>query len=149
MERHVSGFLRSALAWLVLGSAFGGAMALHPAWIVYRPAHVHMLLLGFVTMMIAGVAYHVIPRFTMARLHSTPLARLHLVIANIGLVLMVTGFIWRVHGPATGGALLGVGGLASVAGTWAFAWNLWRTLDQAVPTPSRLPTARPLPTAPH
>ena len=28
------------------------------------PSHMHMVLLGFVTMMIYGVAYHVIPRFT-------------------------------------------------------------------------------------
>lgn len=149
MERHVAMFLRGALAWLVLGSLFGLAMALHPGWIVYRPAHVHMMLLGFVTMMIAGVAYHVIPRFTMAPLHSTRLARLHVVIANGGLALMVAGFIWRVHRPAVGGAILGIGALVSVAGTWAFAWNIWRTIDRGVPSPSRLPGARPLPTAPH
>ncbi len=149
MERYVSGFLRSALAWLVTGTAFGGAIALHPAWVVYRPAHAHMVLLGFVTMMIAGVAYHVIPRFTMAALHSPALARFHLVIANLGLAVMVAGFLCRVTVPRVGTPLLAAGGIASVVGTWCFAWNLWRTLDRAVPTPSRLPTARPLPTAPR
>ncbi len=149
MESYVSGFLRSALGWLVAGTAFGAAIAMHPAWVVYRPAHAHMVLLGFVTMMIAGVAYHVIPRFTMATLHSPLLARLHLWVANVGLALMVAGFVCRVTRPLLGGPLLAIGGIASALGTWAFAWNLWRTLDHAVPTPSRLPAARPLPTAPH
>src|SRR5690606_13152235 len=91
MERYVSGFLRSSLTWLVIGTSIGASMAIEPRFIRYRPAHVHALLLGFVMMMIAGVAYHVIPRFTMAALHSPRLARLHLVVANLGLLLMVCG----------------------------------------------------------
>ena len=69
------GFLRASLLWLVVGTSLGAAMAIHPAWAVYRPAHLHALLLGFVMMMIAGVAYHVIPRFTMAALHSPRVSR--------------------------------------------------------------------------
>jgi cbb3-type cytochrome oxidase subunit 1 len=53
------------------------AMAVHPAWAVYRTAHLHMNLLGFVAMMIFGVAYHVIPRFTGHSLHSRRLAAVH------------------------------------------------------------------------
>lgn len=146
MESYVSGFLRSALGWLVAGTTFGMTIAIHPAWVVYRPAHAHMVLLGFVTMMIAGVAYHVIPRFTMAALHSPSLARLHLWVANLGLATMIAGFLLRVAHPRLGLPALALGGIASAIGTWFFAWNLWRTLDRAVPSPTRLPGARPLPT---
>ncbi len=146
MEDYVSGFLRAAMLWLVAGTALGLAMALHPAWVVYRPAHVHMLLLGFVTMMIAGVAYHVLPRFTMAALHSPALARLHLWLANLGLVGMVIGFVVRVPLPDPGAAILATGGGASLLGAWSLAWNLWRTLDRAAVPPHRLPPVRPLPT---
>lgn len=149
MEWHVSGFLRSALAWLVAGTALGGAMAVHPAWAVYRTAHFHMLLLGFVVMMIAGVAYHVIPRFTMAALASVPLARFHLVAANVGLAGMVAGFVVRAHGGAVAVPLLAVGGLLSMLAAWSFAWNIWRTMDRAAPIPTRMPAGRPLPTAPR
>jgi cbb3-type cytochrome oxidase subunit 1 len=149
MERYVSGFLRSSLTWLVIGTSIGASMAIEPRFIRYRPAHVHALLLGFVMMMIAGVAYHVIPRFTMASLHSPRLAQLHLVIANVGLLLMVCGFGGRAHGIAHSSLVLAVGGVTSLLGAWAFAWNLWRTLDRAIPMPGRKPTGRPIPTAPR
>jgi len=61
MEWFVRAFLKASLAWLAMGVTLGVAMAAYPPWTVYRLAHVHMVLLGFVTMMIYGVAYHVIP----------------------------------------------------------------------------------------
>jgi hypothetical protein len=63
VDWFVKRFLQSALVWLGLGVSAGVAMAVHPQWIIYRPAHEHMNLLGFVTMMIFGVGYHVVPRF--------------------------------------------------------------------------------------
>jgi cbb3-type cytochrome oxidase subunit 1 len=133
VERHVTGFLRSSLCWLVVGTSLGAAMASHARLLWMRPAHLHALLLGFVMMMIAGVAYHIIPRFAMAPLHAPRLATAHLVIANIGLALMVTGFLLRGQSVGGGPEILAMGGVLSLAGAWAFAWNIWRTLDAAVP----------------
>lgn len=147
MERHVALFLRSALAWLVLGSFLGATMAAHPEWLIYRAVHLHAMLLGFVMLFIAGVAYHVIPRFTMAPLWSSRLAWTHLFLANVGLALMLAGFAGRHHQPAVWLPVLSVGAVASLLGLWAFAWNLWRTLDRAIPTPAAVPRARPLPAA--
>jgi cbb3-type cytochrome oxidase subunit 1 len=147
MERFVSGFLRAALVWLVLGTALGAAMAMHPAWLVYRPVHLHLLLLGFVAMMIAGVAYHVLPRFTATPLHSPRLALVHLVVANVGLVSLAGGFVARTVVPAAAPALLTIGGSLSATGAWMLAWNLWRTLDHAVVPPNRLPRSSGLPVA--
>lgn len=144
MERFVMGFLRMALLWLVVGTSLGAAMAMVPAWLVYRPVHLHLLLLGFVVMIIAGVAYHVVPRFTAAALHSNRLAMVHLWVANVGLVLLACGFIARVHHPALAPWLLSSGGVLSASGAYLLAWNLWRTLDRAVVPVTRLPRARPL-----
>jgi hypothetical protein len=52
MDWFVKAFLKASVAWLAIGVTLGVAMAVHPAFIIYRPAHVHMNLLGFVTMMI-------------------------------------------------------------------------------------------------
>jgi len=130
MEWPVRSFLRSSLAWLALGVTLGVAMAAQPAWAIYRPAHEHMNLLGFVTMMIFGVAYHVIPRFSGRPLRYPHLAVWHFWIANAGLALMVLGFILRVHAAsvAAGTASLAVGGTLSALGAYAFVLNLWRTL---------------------
>jgi cbb3-type cytochrome oxidase subunit 1 len=129
MTWFVRAFLKSSLAWLTLGVTFGAVMAAYPAWTVYRLAHIHMLLLGFVAMMIFGVAYHVIPRFAGFQLHRADLARLHWWIANAGLLLMVAGFIARVHMAAIGTIVVATGGALSALGAYTFAYLIWRTID--------------------
>jgi len=129
MTWFVKAFLKSSLAWLALGVSVGVAMAAHPVWTVYRLAHVHMLLLGFVTMMIYGVAYHVIPHFVGFRLHRPALAGAHWWLANVGLGLMVVGFVTRVLVPTMGTVLLATGGALSALGAYVFVYVVWRTID--------------------
>jgi len=97
MEWFVRAFTKASLVWLGLGVTLGVAMAAQPAWGVYRPAHVHMNLLGFITMMIYGVAYHVLPRFSGHPLYRRGLAGLHWTLANLGLATMVAGFGLQPH----------------------------------------------------
>ncbi len=129
MEWFVRAFVKASLAWLTLGVTLGVAMAAHPAWIVYRPVHLHLNLLGFVTMMIYGVAYHVIPRFSGHPLHSRALAGAHWWVSNVGLLLMASGFMLRPHLLPADTLLLVVGGVCSALGAYAFAYGLWRTMD--------------------
>ena len=129
MEWFVRAFLKASLAWLVLGVSLGAAMGAHPAWIMYRPAHVHIVQLGFVTMMIYGVAYHVVPRFAGFPLHNRRAAGVHWALANAGLALMVYGFIARVGRPGTGAVVLVIGGTLSALGAYIFAYVIWRTVD--------------------
>ena len=142
MDRYVVSFLRASLVWLGAGVSLGVAMAVHPAWVIYRTAHLHMLLLGFVTMMIAGVAYHVLPRFAAAPLHSPRLAAIHFIVANVGVALLASGFVVRFHSTAIAMPMLAIGGKLSAAGAYAMAWNLWRTLDRAAVPPTQLATIR-------
>jgi cbb3-type cytochrome oxidase subunit 1 len=131
MDWFVKAFLKASLAWLAAGVSLGIGMAVHPAWAVYRTAHLHMNLLGFVTMMIFGVAYHVIPRFTGHPLHSRRLAGAQWWLANIGLALFVTGLAVL---PGTMYAtpvrvVVAAGGLLSGLAAYAFVYNMWRTID--------------------
>ena len=89
----------------------------------------HMLLLGFVTMMIFGVAYHVIPRFVGFSLHRPWLAGAHWWIANAGLLLMVIGFVARVHVTTLATVAIAVGGVLSALGAYLFVYVIWRTID--------------------
>ncbi len=128
MDWFAKAFLKSALAWLVLGTALGAGMTLQPAWLAYRPAHLHMNLLGFVFMMIAGVAYHVIPRFTGHQLFSRRLATIHWWLANSGLAVLATGFL--LMGSGRGYAVpLGAGGVLSAGAALCFVVNMWATID--------------------
>jgi cbb3-type cytochrome oxidase subunit 1 len=145
MEAFVRRFIRASLVWLGVGVLIGISMAFFPARaLAYRPAHVHANLLGFVSMMIFGVAYHVIPRFTGNPLHDRRLAPVHLVAANLGLALLVSGWIVRVWAFGAGEALVRAGGAVSAVGVGMFIYNIWRTLGPA-PAPRRAPAAQPLP----
>ncbi len=129
MEWFVKAFLKTSIAWLGLGVTLGLAMVMHPAWTAYRTAHLHMNLLGFVSMMIFGVAYHVIPRFTGHPLQNRRLAGAHWWIANAGLALFVAGFM-TVTGPrGLRTILLATGGSLSAMGAYCFIYNIWRTID--------------------
>lgn len=129
MEWFVKAFVKASLAWLALAVTLGVCMAAHPVWIVYRPAHLHMALLGFVTMMIYGVAYHVIPRFSGFALHGRRAAGIHWYLSNVGLALMATGFVLRPHGFGASTPVLVAGGTLSALGAYTFAYVLWRTMD--------------------
>jgi cytochrome c oxidase cbb3-type subunit 1 len=89
MDWFAKAFIRASLIWFVLGITLGLAMAIHPAWTIYRPAHAHMNLVGFVTMMIFGIGYQMLPRFFGHPIHSRSFAIAHIWLANIGLALLV------------------------------------------------------------
>lgn len=136
MAPFVRRFIRGSLVWLGVGVVLGLAMAVSPRWVAFRPAHMHANLLGFVSMMIFGVAYHVIPRFSGRPLHEPRLAAAHVWVANAGLAGMVGGFVLRVYAGGAGRALLGAGALLSAAGAFFFIYNVWRTLPRP-PRPRR------------
>jgi cbb3-type cytochrome oxidase subunit 1 len=130
VDDFVRRFIRSSLLWLGFGVVLGLWLTFDAGRaLAYRPAHLHVNMLGFVSMMIFGVAYHVLPRFAGRPLRSRALAGVHLVLANAGLALMVAGFFIRVSDHAIGLAVLGTGAIGSAAGAFLFIYNLWRTLE--------------------
>ena len=134
MEWFVRGFVRASLVWLGVGVLIGVSMAFWPgAALVYRPAHVHANLLGFVSMMIFGVAYHVMPRFTGNALHSRRLAGIHFWMGNAGLALLVGGWILRVWVALPGIAAVRAGAATSAVAAFLFIYNLWRTVGPSKP----------------
>jgi cbb3-type cytochrome oxidase subunit 1 len=143
MDWFVKAFLKASITWLAIGVTLGVGMAVHPQLIIYRPAHVHMNLLGFVTMMIYGVAYHVIPRFTGHPLHKRSVAAAQWWLANAGLALMVVGFCLAPNGVRAAPFVLGTGGVLSAIAAYCFVYNIWRTIDGArserkLPLPGRI-----------
>lgn len=131
MESFVRHFIRSSLVWFGIGIIIGLTMTWWPAQhLVYRPAHGHAHLLGFVSMMIFGVAYHVIPRFAGNPLRSRRMAFIHLWLANLGLAGMVGGWILR-GWVGFGTPLLAAGGALTAIGAFLFIYNIWVTLGPA------------------
>jgi cbb3-type cytochrome oxidase subunit 1 len=131
MEWFVRAFIKASVAWLAAGVTLGVGMAIRPSWVVYRPAHIHINVLGFVAMMIFGVGYHVLPRIAGHPLVRPRLAAAHWWMANAGLALFAAGLVLRPNGFAAAAPALGAGAALSAAGAYAFAWNIWRTLSAA------------------
>lgn len=129
MDWFVRAFLKSSVAWLAAGVTLGVAMAIHPVWTVHRAAHLHLTLLGFVAMMIFGVAYHIVPRLAAHPLHSRRLAGLHWWIANAGVALFVPGLMMRAVAAPYAALVVGIGAALSATGAYMFAWIIWRTID--------------------
>lgn len=77
-------FAWASLVYLVIGSTMGVIMLLTSTSI--KSAHAHVLLLGFVAMMIFGVGYHLLPVFAGTDLYSLRLAEIQFWMQNIGLI---------------------------------------------------------------
>jgi cytochrome c oxidase cbb3-type subunit 1 len=131
MEWFIKAFIRSSLLWFAAGIALGIAMSIHPPWVIYRPAHAHMTVVGFLTMLVFGVGYQLLPRLFGHPLYSAWLAKAHLLLANFGLVGLVVGFLVRPHRSNVGVLLTSGGGLVFGIGVAFWVWNLWRTFDAA------------------
>ncbi len=123
----------TSLVWFAAGSVLGLLLAWEPSrtWAYGfggRPSltHVHFQLVGFVTQMIFGVAYHVLPTLSRGSIHSYPLGYLHFFLVNGGLLLFGAGFWW-----GNLDLLLPGGGLLLFAGFALFLYNIGRSFGQA------------------
>jgi cbb3-type cytochrome oxidase subunit 1 len=149
MDWFVRAFLKASLSWFSAAVLLGLSMALFPALTVYRTAHLHIALLGFVTQMIYGVALHVVPRFFGQPLVLRRAAEVQFWCAQLGLAALATGFAVRVHGIGVAPLLLAAGGLLSATAAGCFVVNLWLTIDASPMSAVRARGGRPLTTLPQ
>lgn len=90
----------------------------------------HLAALGWAMLMIVGVAYHVLPRFSGRATRGAAWARAQLGLQLLGLALVLAGL-------GTGQTLLfAAGGLITAGATAVFAWTVWPTLRPLVARPT-------------
>ena len=139
MDKHVILFIRTSLITFLVGSVLGMVMAIGPSYVSYfLGAHVHLSLLGFMAMMIYGVGYHVLPRFSGTTIHSRRLMVVHYYLGTATLAAMALCWIgiemtsW-VDELRVGLVLSGLGHSISVL---LFVYNIFRTIRPVVPPSS-------------
>lgn len=91
MDRYPKMFVRWAIIYLLIGTLLGfliGVNLINRS--IFRFAHIHINLLGFMAMIVCGIAYHILPRFNARPLRWPGLVRYHFYLANIGLIGMVS-----------------------------------------------------------
>jgi len=90
MSRYSKLFAVSSLFYLLLAGVLGIVMAFSPAVRgMIRFPHVHTMLIGWISMMIFGLAYHVLPRFAGSPLIADFWQKWHWWLANIALIGMI------------------------------------------------------------
>ncbi len=95
MDRYMKGFIVAALVYFAL-AAIGGILmgtGVDPSWL--RFLHVHFNLLGFMSMMVYGIGYFILPRFNGKVLRFPGLVPVHFYTANVGLIGMVGTYTLR------------------------------------------------------
>jgi hypothetical protein len=122
MDRYTKGFVVAALAYFFVAAVLGIWIGSADAAPWARFAHVHFNLLGFMSMMIYGVGYFILPRFNGRTLRWPSWVPAHFYAANIGLIGMVVASPGR---PSTGFVLFA---LLSVVSAAMFAVNLGATM---------------------
>ena len=78
-------FIRFAILYFLAAMLIGIAMTMTGPIYPYMQIHAHFNLLGWMTMMIYGVGYHILPRFSGKPLWSDKLSYWHIWLANAGL----------------------------------------------------------------
>lgn len=126
MDPTARRFVLASVAWLAAGTLLGLAMAWPGAFPVPvqggrpLPAHAHIQVFGFVTMMIFGVALHILPRFQGRPLPSRLVAEAQWAAANAGLLLFAAGHLFAAE------RWIAAGGTLMAVSVFAFAWQVAR-----------------------
>lgn len=123
-------YVRAGMAYLIAALVLGIALQLPAAGkirvlAVLWPTYIHVLVVGWLTQLIFGVAFWMFPKHSQARPRgSERLGWAGFALLNGGLLLRVIAEPWRaLGGPA--GALLVVSAGAQLLAGWAFVVNTW------------------------
>ncbi len=115
---------RFSLISLLLGLVISVAMTfqfIQPYYAHARLLHLHLILLGFVTMAMIGATHHLLPIVLNAELYSLKLARLVMVVLPSGFAILIGGFITSsLH------LELAIGGIL-ILSIGLYSYNLLRT----------------------
>jgi cytochrome c oxidase cbb3-type subunit 1 len=129
MDKYAKAFVKWSLIYLGVGTILGLLMIFWPgARFTMTRIHVHILLLGFMAMMIYGVGYHILPRFMGRPVYSHRLGTVQVWLANI--TLLGLSISWILEATVGGfwhysAILFGMGQGAAI---FVFIVNLWKSM---------------------
>lgn len=128
--------VKTSLVYLVLALVTGGLLGLRQAlgwdWLPsgLTPAYFHLLVVGWVTMLIFGIVFWMFPKYTMARPRgSERLGWAVYGLLNAGLALRVLGETFARPGTPWGWVLVAAALLQWLAGM-GFVINTWQRVKE-------------------
>jgi cbb3-type cytochrome oxidase subunit 1 len=129
MDRFVKNFIVISIVYFTASSILGVCMLWKQSLLSLKFVHSHLNLLGWVSMMIYGVGYHVLPRFSGRPLKYPKMGELQFWLANIGLIGMLLFYVLGVFNPVPAFKTLSiVFGIIEVFSIILFFYNMLATL---------------------
>jgi cbb3-type cytochrome oxidase subunit 1 len=129
----IRGYIKTSFAFLLAGLALGGYIAVAQFAVGHYPsrllvtAHVHLLLVGFMLMIVMGVATWMFPRPARDDTRYRPeLASAVYWLMTLSTALRAAAeILLGTTGAPALGPLIALGGLGQIAGTALFVLNMW------------------------
>ena len=131
-------FIKAALVYLVAALLIGALVLLQPVLklpavlAAFSPVYFHLLMVGWVTQLIMGVAYWMFPKQSRERPRGAEwIGWAVFMLLNAGLLLRLVSEPLQVIRPDWNvGALLAVSAVAQLAAGWAFVANTWTRVKE-------------------
>jgi len=130
MPRLSQWMVRAAFVYLLLGFTAGALLLthkglnLHPALWAWLPAHIELLLMGWIVQLTMGVAFWILPRYwEKPRRPREGYARIAFILFNLGIWCVIAGTTFR-----AGANVLFAGRALELAAVIFFAAHNWRRI---------------------
>jgi cbb3-type cytochrome oxidase subunit 1 len=138
MDKFVKGFIVMSVVYLGAAAVLGLIMLWDQNVMALKFVHSHLNMLGWVSMMIYGVGYHILPRFMGRALYSNKIGAAQFYLSNISLVAMLLFYTLNVYDPGCClyQTITVVSGAVHVSSVFLFLYNMLMTLLTKVEQPS-------------
>ena len=136
METFVRRFIIMSVVYLGVAAVIGIAMLGSEKAMALKFVHSHLNMLGWVSMMIYGVGYHILPKFMGRQMYSKKIGEVQFWVANAGLIAMLVFYTMNVYNPSD--VLVGatvLAGVLELASIFLFFYNMLKTLLPPVEQP--------------
>lgn len=110
--------LKIAVVYLVIGGSLGLGMGITQKFAL-APVHAHLVLVGWASLALAGLIYHVYPAAS-----TTRLARIHFWLHNLGLPVFMAGLALVLSGNEAVLPVLAAAATVVLVGLFVFAANV-------------------------
>ena len=110
--------LKIAVVYLVVGGSLGLGMGITQKFAL-APVHAHLVLVGWASLALAGLIYHVYPAAS-----TTRLARIHFWLHNLGLPVFMAGLALVLSGNEAVLPVLAAAATVVLVGLFVFAANV-------------------------
>lgn len=129
MDRFVKGFIVMSIVYLGISTILGIFMLGNQDMIALKFVHSHLNMLGWVSMMIFGVGYHILPRFMGRPLYSNKIGEAHFYLGNISLIGLLLFYALNADNPDGTSRMLTLAfGIIQAGTLFLFFYNMLMTL---------------------